>query len=54
MLNSVNPVMLRVYKIIKHTLKILQQMLHNFQGVYHFVDTRHCQIENEGTSIIEN
>ena len=32
-----------VHKMVKHTLKILQHLLQDFQRAFdHFVDTRHC------------
>ena len=35
-----------VHKMVKHMLKILKQMLHDFQRECgHFAETRHCRVE---------
>ena len=45
---SVSPMISNVHKMVRHTLKIVQQFLHDFQRVFdNFVDTRHDRVKND-------
>ena len=41
----INPITPGFHKMVKHTLKILKQMLQDFQNVFHhFLDARHYRV----------